>query len=137
MLIKLLGMLELGFTGRECHGMMASQHFTASLFITSSMYTTSQIMCSHGYLSDYFATKIENQYCLTHSTHSTFGSTTIVHFIIPRMCRSEEYACIKCSSKIKFYTTINLLSVKSVHRECHYSACTIVDLKTVFRNFKS
>ena len=52
---------------------------TASLYITSRMYTTSSIMCSHGYLSDNFATKIEDQYCLTHYTHSTFGSTTIVH----------------------------------------------------------
>ena len=52
---------------------------TASLFITSSMYKTSSILCSHGSLTDNFATKLEDQFCLTHSTHSTFGSTTKVH----------------------------------------------------------
>ena len=52
---------------------------TASLYVYSNMYKTSPILCSHGYLTNNFATKIEDQFCLTHSTHSTFGSTTIDH----------------------------------------------------------
>ena len=53
---------------------------TASLYVYSNMYKTSPILCSHGYLTNNFATKIEDQFCLTHSTHSSYGSTEKVHF---------------------------------------------------------
>ena len=52
---------------------------TASAFLTSKMFFTSSILCSHGQGLDHFASKIEDQYCFTHSTFSIFGSTTIVH----------------------------------------------------------
>ena len=54
--------------------------FTSSLYVYSNMYKSSPIMCSHGYLTDQFATKIEDQYCLTHSTKSLHGSKEKVHF---------------------------------------------------------
>ena len=53
---------------------------TASLYVYSNMYKTSPILCSHGYVTDQFATKIEDQYCLTHSTKTSHGSTEKVHF---------------------------------------------------------
>ena len=42
---------------------------TASLYVYSNMYKTSPILCTHGYLTDNFATKIEDQYCLTLTHH--------------------------------------------------------------------
>ena len=52
---------------------------TASAFLTSKMFFTSSILCSHGNSLDQFASKIEDQYCFTHSTYSLFGSTKTFH----------------------------------------------------------
>ena len=52
---------------------------TASAFLTSKIFFTSSILCSHGQGLDHFASKIEDQFCFTHSTYSLSGSTKIFH----------------------------------------------------------